>query len=134
MDHAIEVEILEYPVLRTLNPLKCYSKPLNKEIVVPKNFVSDGATIPAPFQSFIMPWGKNIKASIIHDYMCRDKKYPRKACDITYLDNMKDLEYSPLKTYIIYYSLQLTAWWWWHTGPSKRVSYWDHIVNGNDSH
>ncbi len=57
-----------------------------RNIVVPKGFTFDGVTIPAPFTMLFSnkDLRQGIKASCIHDFMCRNKdKYKRKeATDI----------------------------------------------------
>lgn len=39
-------------------------------VFVPAGFLSDGASIPKPFQSFYGPWGNYGQAAVLHDYLC----------------------------------------------------------------
>ena len=51
-----------------LGELKYYSKILDSEVIVPKGFKSDGASIPRVIWSWLPPFGKYLNAAIIHDY------------------------------------------------------------------
>ena len=41
-----------------------------KKIVVPKGFLTDGASVPRAFWMLLPPWGDYSRASVIHDYLC----------------------------------------------------------------
>ena len=41
-----------------------------KKIVVPKGFVTDGASIPQIFWVFLPTWGSYSRAAVVHDYLC----------------------------------------------------------------
>lgn len=51
-----------------LGKLEYYSKILDSTVVVPRQFISDGASVPSIFWSRIPPFGKYLEAAIIHDY------------------------------------------------------------------
>lgn len=42
----------------------------NKYVVVPKAFLTDGASVPRAFWSFFPPWGIYGQAAVLHDYLC----------------------------------------------------------------
>lgn len=46
-----------------------------KYVFVPKNFKTDGATVPRMFWNIIPPWGIYGNAAIVHDKLCVSKHY-----------------------------------------------------------
>lgn len=42
----------------------------NRKVIVPKGFLTDGASVPRPFWSMIPPWGQYGQAVAIHDLLC----------------------------------------------------------------
>ena len=62
-----------------------------KHVVVPENYIVDGASIPRPFWRLIgSPMtGKYRRASVIHDYLCRENTTPRAWTDKVFLSAMK---------------------------------------------
>ena len=50
--------------------LHYHSDFLGKTIVVPKGFVSDGASVPRALWNVYPPFGKYLEAAIVHDYYC----------------------------------------------------------------
>jgi len=64
-----------------------------KNVKVPKGFVTDGATIPRIFWSFIPPFKpKFLPAIIIHDYLCDKEMY--KLADDLFEEVLFDIEIS----------------------------------------
>ena len=57
-----------------------YSEVLGREIVVPEDFVSDGASVPQIFWSLFPPFGKYLEAAIVHDWLCVEGKAGRGYC------------------------------------------------------
>lgn len=43
---------------------------LGKIVVIPKGFVSDGASVPRALWSIYPPFGKYLEAAIVHDWFC----------------------------------------------------------------
>lgn len=41
-----------------------------KVVIVPRGFLTDGATVPRLFWGIIPPWGKYGQAVVLHDYLC----------------------------------------------------------------
>ena len=50
------------------------SKYSRKAIIVPKGFITDFASIPWIFWSWLPSWGKYGKSAVIHDYLWQTKK------------------------------------------------------------
>lgn len=46
----------------------------NKYVVIPKAYLTDGASIPRIFWSILPPWGVYGQAAIVHDYLCDNQK------------------------------------------------------------
>ena len=68
--NEIKVTLLDKKI-QTLEPFPYYltHNPFYKEIVVPKGFISDLASIPRVMTPFIPKLGKYNKAAILHDYL-----------------------------------------------------------------
>ena len=66
-----------------------YSSDLNGVIVVPMGFETDFASIPRIFRVIHPVNGRHIKAAVVHDYLCRDKKTKRKMADRVFNEAMK---------------------------------------------
>lgn len=49
----------------------------DKYVVVPKGFLTDGASVPRVFWSIFPPWGVYGQAAIIHDYLLETKRLTR---------------------------------------------------------
>jgi hypothetical protein len=80
----------------------------NDFIVVPKNTITDGASIPRIFWSIIgHPMGRYAQAAVLHDYMYRLHLRPRKECDDIFYEAMGVLKVADWKRNIMYISLRL---------------------------
>lgn len=62
---------------------------LARNIVIPPNFRTDGASVPQLFWNLIPPWGEYGAAAIVHDYLYRWQYFSRKTCDEVLLEAMK---------------------------------------------
>jgi len=51
-------------------PLVYRSDLLAKVVIVPKDFSSDGASVPRALWSIYPPFGKYLEAAVVHDYFC----------------------------------------------------------------
>ena len=59
-------------------------------ITVPAGFITDFASVPWPFWSFIRPWGKWGKAAVLHDYLYQERTGAyRSTADMVFLNAMK---------------------------------------------
>jgi hypothetical protein len=61
---------------------------LNTTIMVPKGFVTDGASVPRAFWNIIPPFGKYGQAAILHDYLYRWQAFTREQSDDVLLEGM----------------------------------------------
>lgn len=46
----------------------------NKYVLIPKAFLTDGASVPRAFWSIFPPWGIYGQAAIVHDFLCEQKQ------------------------------------------------------------
>lgn len=84
-----------------------------KYITVPKGFLTDFASIPKVFHSFIKDKDKYNKAAVVHDWLYNCKIYDRKTADKIFLEAMAILGIHPIKRYIFYYAVRLFGWIRW---------------------
>ena len=109
----------EYLTLPTLKPLRDGAKwqlmdnflyrsdTYDIDLIIPKNFVTDLASIPRPLWAMFPPaTGKYRTSAIIHDYLYNTEFMPRKAIDTIFLEAMKDSSVSYLKRYTIYWAVR----------------------------
>lgn len=87
------------------------SKHSSRLIKVPKDFITDFASVPKAFWSIIPPYGKYTKAAVLHDYIYKyhgfvssDQfiSYTRKEADRIFLQAMKVLGVGRIKRGIMY--------------------------------
>lgn len=71
----------------TVAPIKVNVR--NFEFTVPANFETDLASIPRVFWSIYPPFGKYIRAAIVHDYLYRETSIPENTCDFFFYELMK---------------------------------------------
>lgn len=83
------------------------SYPSNEVIKIPAGFVTDCASVPRIFWTVISPVDRHAKAAVVHDYVCRQKIYKRKKCDLIFKEGLTVLEIIPWKVYAMYYSVRL---------------------------
>lgn len=71
-----------------------------KTVIVPKGFITDGASVPRLFWSLIPPWGSYGQAVVLHDFLIESRCYidngmrimiSRKEADLIFNDAMKEL-------------------------------------------
>ena len=79
---------------------------------VPKNFVSNGASIPRIFWNLLSPFGPYFKASICHDfgYSSLNDTFTRSQVDLYFLEGMKILGVGFFKRQTIYNAVKMFGW------------------------
>lgn len=43
---------------------------LGRQVVVPRGFISDGASVPRVLQWMYHPYGRYLEAAVVHDFFC----------------------------------------------------------------
>lgn len=79
------------------------------EIVVPKAFITDGASIPRIFWSILQPFGPYFKAALIHDFLYSpmNDKFTRAEADAIFKEAMFNLGIGWIKREAIYRSVRV---------------------------
>ena len=91
------------------------SKKYNRVIHVPRNFVTDFASIPRIASLIIAKLGRHTKASVIHDWLYQRHPigFSRKLADDLFLDGMLDLGVKPWRAHLMYRAVRLSGWMAW---------------------
>ena len=55
----------------------------NKFVIIPKGFLTDGASVPRLFWSLLPPWGSYGQAVVLHDYLVESLSYDDNGSKIT---------------------------------------------------
>ena len=72
----------------------------DKFVIIPKGFLTDGASVPRLFWGLLPPWGSYGQAAVLHDYLIESLSYDdhgvkiiieRKHADRIFSDAMKEL-------------------------------------------
>ena len=93
-----------------------YHPDIGKKIVVPIDFVSDGASIPKLAYSIIGgPWtGRYAEAAIIHDWLYFSQTTTRKQADIIFIKAMRVLGVSWWRRIAMYRAVRTFGWIPWN--------------------
>ena len=90
----------------------------NRRVVVPKGYLTDGASVPRPFWSIIPPWGEYGQAAVMHDWLCEYLRVwdtaegvwvpiTREECDNIFNNAMRALGVSNTKRRIMYNAVKI---------------------------
>ena len=94
-------------------------KDSDEVIKVPREFLTDFASIPRIFWTVLPPDGKYTGAAVIHDYLYSlrgelpKRRYTRKRCDQIFLEAMEVLDVSLWRRSTIYRCVRLFGWIPW---------------------
>ena len=80
---------------------------ITKKITIPKGFITDFASTPRILYPIFPPIGIYNKACIIHDYLYQEKTFPRKTCDLYFLQAMKILGVPKWKRNLMFAAVRL---------------------------
>jgi len=79
-------------------------------IKIPKGFITDFASVPRIFWSFLPPVGRYIKPAVLHDYLYRYTKFNRKICDNIFLETMRDMKVPLYQRLLLYLGVRIGGW------------------------
>jgi len=65
-----ETEVDGQRIIELNQPLIYYSDHLGRSVSVPKGFRSDGASVPRALWWIYHPFGRYLKAAVVHDWYC----------------------------------------------------------------
>ena len=115
-------------------PFEYYTEIFDKKVYikVPKGFLTDFASIPKIFHSFISDKDKYNKASVIHDYLYYTAIFDRKTADKIFLEAMEVLNIHPVKRYIFYLSVRIFGILAWKKHRKQNHSIKDFLEVKNE--
>lgn len=82
-------------------------------VSVPKDFVTDLASIPKIFWNILPPFGKYTEAAVIHDYVYRTHLFRRAVCDGILLEAMRLCDVPRWQRVVIYLAVRAFGWMAW---------------------
>lgn len=96
-----EVKFLSFP-----NKVQLLTDFVTPEIIVPKDFLSDGVSSPWWARWIFPRYGRTLPAALVHDY-CYGGNLPRKRADQLFLKNLKRLRISKLRAQLMYLAVRI---------------------------
>lgn len=84
-----------------------------KPVSVPKDFLTDFASVPWPASMLIPKDGDSNQAAVVHDYLYTTKDRPRSEADKIFLDGMETLKVNIIKRRIMYQAVRIGGWAPW---------------------
>lgn len=87
----------------------------NKSVIkVPVGFVTDFASIPWVFWTFLPSWGKYGKAAVLHDYLYQTHNVSRHMADVIFYEAMLVGGTAKWKAKVMYSAVRSWGWLAWH--------------------
>ncbi|MCK5602323.1 DUF1353 domain-containing protein [Candidatus Pacearchaeota archaeon] len=80
------------------------------DIVIPKGFITDGASIPRIFWPVFPPFGQYFNAAVEHDYLYSITYQTRKEGDKIFLEQMKNDGVKWFTRKMIYRAVRMFGW------------------------
>lgn len=115
---ALKVEYLDDgPWWRILSPFVYYSEMLDTEIVVPKGFVLDFASVPRVPVAYWLFGSRANGPAAVHDLLYRWGEYSRSIADSVFLEAMAVDGYSVFTRYPMYWGVVLGGYWSYKATP-----------------
>lgn len=91
---------------RLIEPLICWL-PGGYSMKVPVGFETDFASIPRIFWRVLPPWGRYSGASVVHDWLYRERKLPRKNADQLFIALMQSSGCNAVERVAMYAAVRL---------------------------
>ena len=92
-----------------------------ESITVPKDFVTDFASVPRIFWTIFPPDGRYTQSAVLHDYLYFSQTTTRKQADKVFLNAMKVLKVNWFKRWLMYWAVRSVAWIPWNN-HRKRLA------------
>jgi hypothetical protein len=93
---------------RVYESFEFYLQDDNSDVIkVPAGVVTDLASVPRIFWTFLPPDGRYAKAAIIHDYMYDNALWTKKEADLIFLDGMRVLGVPKWKRTVMYHAVRM---------------------------
>lgn len=119
----LDTRTIDDTLQKLLAPLRYYSKALKREIEVPANFVTDGASVPRVPIAYWLAGGKAKRAACVHDYLyqthsCRS----RRQADLVFLEAMRVDGVGLWCREVMYAGVRLGGMGSWADGPARYAA------------
>lgn len=99
--------------LKLLVPLFYTSALLNRQFIVPSQFVTDLASVPQFLWAIVPPIGKYDDAAVLHDWLYKQGGVTRKEADDLLKEAMQACGVSGHDVWMIYNGVRLGGWLTW---------------------
>ena len=108
---------------KLLAPLKYQSKLLKRIIEVPKNFITDGASVPRVPVAYMLTGGRAKRAAAVHDYLYQTHLVrSRRQADLAFLEAMELDGVSLWCREVMYAGVRLGGRGSWASGPARYAA------------
>jgi hypothetical protein len=104
------------PISWTPNP----GQQIHGAVTVPTGFVTDLASIPSLFYSFLRPDGEYAYAAVIHDYLYWVQSTSRENADQILKIAMEDFDIDPVKVRAIYSAVRMRGHIAWNDNAERK--------------
>ena len=84
-----------------------YRDGAGREIVVPKGFITDLASVPRALWNLFPPFGSYTFAAVLHDWLYRTGIVSRAVADATFLEAMESLGTGGFTRRVLYFAVRL---------------------------
>ena len=102
--------------------LRYYSERLGDWIIVPKDFVTDFASVPRLPVAFLLTGGKGDEAAVIHDWLYSLQHLPRELCDEIFKEALVIMGYSAATVSFMYAGVRIGGGWTWNLPNAPQTS------------
>ncbi len=106
---ALNTKCIDDDKWELITPLIYNSDVLNKQVVVPKGFTCDFASVPRVPLAYLLAGGTAVKAAVIHDWLYWSNGCTRKEADETFYEAMKATGIPAWRRHIMYWAVRVGA-------------------------
>jgi hypothetical protein len=83
---------------------------LSEDLLIPKGFKTDLASVPRILWSVFPPFGKYNTAAVVHDYLYKTKRYSRQDSDVIFLETMRLSKVGLIQRHLFFYAVRMFGW------------------------
>ena len=98
------------------------------QIVVPRGFVMDFASVPQQLQSFISPVGRHGRAAIVHDFLYWEQRCTREQADDLMRAAMTESGVDPKDATAIYWAVRAGGGPPWEQNRIEHEKGWPRVI------
>lgn len=120
-----KIKVRPKALWRLHRELRYYSPLLKKTIVVPKDFVTDFASVPRLILAYTFFGGKADEAAVIHDWLYSTQEVSRAIADAVFQEAIESLGYSRFTSTMMYSGVRAGGWIPW---AAKNVPQFEHVA------